>query len=203
MLRMQKRGQNVLARYSAKDSSLARFGEMCCSIPMNIPRPDRSPIYFQAYIDLVEGDAVLPQLESQLATTLALAENLSEERASSAYAPGKWSIKDVLGHIADTERVFAFRLLWFARGGASPLPGFEQDEFAEHGKHTDRPLADAIADLHAVRNASISLIKSCDTLDWQRPIEVSGNPMTPATIPWLLVGHERHHQNVLRDLYGL
>ncbi|MDF1837032.1 MAG: DinB family protein [Planctomycetota bacterium] len=170
---------------------------------MNIPRPDRSPIFFQAYIDLVEGDDVLSQLAGQLSDTIDLVKDLSEERASSSYAPGKWTIKDVLGHVADTERVFSYRLLWFARGGENTLGGFDQDEFATHGRHTERPLGEVIDDMQAVRNSTVSLIKGCGAIDWHRPVEVSGNPMTPATIPWLVTGHERHHQGILRELYGL
>lgn len=155
----------------------------------------------------MQGADPLEALLTQQKSTQTLLNQCPEDQAAVRYDPDKWSAKQVVGHMADTERVFQFRLLWLARGSTTPLPGFDQDPFVETAGFDARTMGDLAYEFFAVRSSSLTLIQGLiqgrPDLDWSRPVTISGNPMTLATIPWLLAGHETHHMKVLADRYAI
>jgi hypothetical protein len=141
-------------------------------------------------------------LERQLGETLALLRGFAEERAGAGYEPGKWSVKEVVGHMIDGERVFAYRALCFARGDRTPLPGFEQDDYVAGGNFNARTLADLIDELEAVRRATLSLLRGLDADAWRRAGTASDNEVSVRALAHIIAGHELHHVRVLREKYS-
>lgn len=166
-------------------------------------RPDRTeaaPYYF-AYIDQVEGDDPVPAIESQLDECLALFRKISEEKSLERYAPDKWSIRQVLNHVTDTERSFAFRALWFARGFQTPLPGYDQN-IAAAGAEADRiAWAAHVEEFRRVRLATISLFENLPEEAWLRRGIASDNPFTVRALAFLVAGHVTHHLKIVRERY--
>jgi hypothetical protein len=166
-------------------------------------RPDRTeaaPYYF-TYIDRVEGDDPVDAIERQLDECITLFEEISEEKSLERYAPGKWSIRQVLNHATDTERAFAFRALWFARGFQTPLPGYDQN-IAASGAEADRvPWAAHVEEFQRVRLATISLFKNLPEEAWLRRGIASDNPFTVRAIAFLVAGHVTHHLTIVRERY--
>jgi uncharacterized damage-inducible protein DinB len=175
------------------------------SEPMRIERPaaDEFAPYYQRYIDKVAGSDVLPALAGQIETTASLLSGLSEPRALHRYAPGKWSVKEVVVHMADSERVFAYRALRFGRNDVTPLPGFEENDWAPESRADARPMAAILAELTAVRAASLALFRSLDATALIRRGVANGQPMSARAAAWVIAGHEIHHIGVLREKYGL
>lgn len=172
-------------------------------MPTPIPRPqpgDHDP-YYDRYVSLVPEGDVLALLRDQLEETRSLLVGLTDEQAAHRYAPGKWSVKEVAGHVTDTERVFAYRALRAARGDATPLPGFEQDDFVAHGGFDGRSLGSLFEELAAVRSASLALFQSFDAEALARRGTASGAGFAVRAIPFILAGHERHHLRILRERY--
>jgi uncharacterized damage-inducible protein DinB len=167
------------------------------------PLPDETAPYYHRYLELVPDGDIAATLERQGRRTQQILAGLGEAKAAHRYASDKWSVKDVLGHVSDAERVFAFRALWFARGDAGPLPSMDQDFFARHAGFAARPLAAIAAELAAVRAASLTLFSSLDEAAQARKGVASGCTFTVRAIPWLVAGHELHHLAVLRERYGL
>ena len=166
-------------------------------------RPDASefPPFYGRYIDLVPDGRLADVLRAQ---PDAYARLLAGADPGAAYAPGKWSVGQVLAHVVDTERVFAFRMLWFARGAALPgsdLPGFDQDAWADVA-----PVASVeagLADFRAVRAATVALAESLDGAAWTRSGVANGNAMTARAAVYVIAGHPLAHAAVLRERYGL
>ncbi|HEY2093567.1 MAG TPA: DinB family protein [Thermoanaerobaculia bacterium] len=167
------------------------------------PGPDEYAEYYGRYIDQVPDGDVATLLESQGNATQKLLSAIGEEKAGYRYEPDKWSIKQVIGHITDAERVFAYRLLAFARGEKQPLPGFDQDEYMETANFDARSLAELSKELASTRRATLSLIRSLDDEAWTRRGVASDNPISARALAWITAGHERHHLNVLRERYGV
>lgn len=165
------------------------------------PAAGTFPEYYGRYVARVPDGDVAALLATQLDDTVALLSGLSEEEALRRYAPGKWSIKEVIGHVSDTERVFAYRLLRFARGDATPLPGFDENAYAPAGRFDDRPLADLLAELRSVRAATVSLVRGLPAAALDREGEASGAMFRAAALPWIIAGHELHHRAILRERY--
>lgn len=170
---------------------------------MTIPRPspDEYAPYYGAYVDLLPDVDVLQLLAEQKEETLALLRGLADEDAGFAYAPGKWSIKEVIGHIIDTERVFAYRGLCFARGDNTPLPGFEQDDYVLGGDFNARSRDNLAAEFVHLRMSNIYLFSTWSAAVQARRGVANNKSVTARAIPWILAGHERHHLNVLRERY--
>ncbi len=169
-----------------------------------IPKPsaeEAAPYYF-TYISLTGADAITT-LEGQAASTQRLIAATSEERGAHRYAEGKWSVKEVLGHICDTERVFAYRALRFARADEAALPGFDENRYVPMAGSNARTLADLAAELAAVRAASLALFRSFDEVALLRIGTASGNPMSVRAAAHVIAGHEAHHVAILRERYGL
>jgi hypothetical protein len=167
------------------------------------PAPDEHAAYYGTYIGQVPDGDILELLATQVDETVALLSAVAPERETYRYAPGKWSIREVVGHIIDTERVFALRALWFARRAEGAQPSMDQDRWAEVSNAGDRPLADLIAELRAVRDASLALFASFDDEIGLRQGVASGNAFTVRAIAWIIAGHERHHRTILRREYGV
>lgn len=168
-----------------------------------IPRPTESEAapYQLAYISEVKGDDPRAILETQLEEALAWFAGISEEASLKRCEPGKWSIREVLNHITDTERIFTSRLLWFARGLPSPLPGFDQD-IAVAGAHADSISWNAhVEEFRAVRLATISLYRNIPPEGWTRSGTASSIPITANAMAYLIPGHAEHHLAILRERY--
>jgi uncharacterized damage-inducible protein DinB len=168
-----------------------------------IGRPDETEYapYYGKYIGRVPEGDILAQLASQLAETLALLRGLTPGQAGHRYAPGKWSIKQVVGHMIDTERIFAYRALRFARNDQTPLPGFEQDDYMAAARFDERALGDLTDELALVRRSSLALFRPLDESAWQRRGVASGVTMSVRALAWAMAGHEIHHREILVTKY--
>lgn len=161
---------------------------------------DAAPYYF-TYIDQVEGDDCLATMTAQLDDAVAFFQGISEETSLHRYAPEKWSIRQTLSHINDSERVFTLRALWFARGFDTPLPSFDQN-VAVAGAEADRlPWATHVAEFRHVREASIDFFRNLQPEAWTRRGIASGNPFTVLSLSFMVPGHTTHHMRVLRERY--
>jgi uncharacterized damage-inducible protein DinB len=165
------------------------------------PEADEYAEYYGRYIGRVPDAPILQTLESQIAATAELLRAVPEQRGGHRYAPGKWSVKEVLGHVTDVERIFAARALHFARGEAQPLPGMDQDADVAAAGFGRRPLAAILDELEAVRRASLALFAGFDADTWMRRGVASGYAFSVRAMPWILAGHELHHRQVLLDRY--
>jgi len=159
--------------------------------------------YFLGYSNKVPDGDVLGTLERELEVTSHMLAGIDEERAGFRYAPEKWSVREVVGHLVDTERVFAFRALWFARADAQALPGFEEDDFNAAASFDQRTLDDIASELRTVRAATLSLFRGMSTEELERVGTANDSTFVTRSVPWILAGHELHHRAVLRDRYGL
>jgi hypothetical protein len=157
--------------------------------------------YFAKYVMQVPDGDFLETLETQMREMRTLLEPLTEKQASFSYAPGKWSIKQIVGHINDTERIFSYRLLSIARGEETPLPGFEQDDYVKTANSASRTLFSLLEEFTAVRRATISLIRSLDDSAWLRRGTASGKPVTALAQAFVILGHALDHQSSLARHY--
>jgi hypothetical protein len=166
-------------------------------------RPDKSeyPDYCEGYVSKVPAGDIVTVLGDQLDDSLALFRSIPETRGSYRYAEGKWSVKEVIGHITDGERILAYRALRFARGDTTPLAGYEQDDYVLGGGFERRSLKDLIDEFETVRRATISLFSSFDGEAWSRRGVANKNEMSVRGIAYVLAGHERHHVEILRAKY--
>ena len=170
---------------------------------MLIERPGSNEYapFFAAYIALVPDGDVLSLLSAQVEETAALLAGLTETQARYRYAPGKWSVKDVVGHVADAERVFAYRALRFARNDKTPLSGFDENVFAAAANFDARPLAGIIEELRLVRRATMSLYRSFTPEMIARRGVSNEKELTVRALIYITAGHERHHVRMLQKKY--
>jgi hypothetical protein len=174
---------------------------MSATSPAARPSAEEYAPYYEKYVSLVPAGDVVETLERQGAETLALLRGLSEEQAASRYEPGKWSVKEVVGHIIDGERIFAYRALRFARGDRTPLPGFEQDDYVSGGDFDARTLSDLTDEFGHVRRATLALLRPLGEAEWRRTGTASDNEVSVRALAHIIAGHELHHLNVLRARY--
>jgi hypothetical protein len=171
------------------------------STPIARPALSEHSPYYSRYIDLVPEGDVLDLMGEQLNDTLELLDGLDETRASHRYAPDKWSIKEVVQHVIDTERVFSYRALRFSRNDSTPLPGFDENSFAANAGAHERPLEDLARELRLVRLATIALYDSL-TPDATARIGIANEtPCSVRALAYITAGHERHHVRILRERY--
>jgi hypothetical protein len=170
---------------------------------MTSQAPDRSEAadYYFRYIDLVPDGDVRDLLERQAGEMLDLLGSISDDRSLFRYAADKWSMRQVVSHVIDTERVFVFRAFWFARGFDSPLPSFDQDRAVAAAAPDDRRWRDLIADFRATRADSIRFFRALALDAWARRGVASDKPFTVRALAYLSVGHATHHLQILRDRY--
>ncbi|HEX8179279.1 MAG TPA: DinB family protein [Pyrinomonadaceae bacterium] len=168
-----------------------------------INRPDSGEYqpYYEKYVSLVPAGDVCETLDRQVADTLRLLRGLDETQGNHAYEPGKWSIKSVIGHVSDTERIFAYRALRFARGDATPLPGYDQDEFGRFANFDARTLADLADEFQSVRAATSTLLRSLDAAAWQRRGTANNAEVSVRALAHIIAGHELHHVQIIRERY--
>jgi hypothetical protein len=166
------------------------------------PEAQEAAPYYSVYIDQAPGDDPQALIESQLDECLSIFAGISEERSTYRYAPGKWSIRQLLNHITDTERAFAFRALWFARGFDAPLPGYDQD-IAAAGATADRvSWAEHVDEFRAVRLSTISLFRNLPPEAWMRSGIASEKLFTVRALAFIIAGHVAHHLRILSERYS-
>lgn len=166
------------------------------------PEPGTYPPYFDHYFHLVAPDVDPLDLLGRQPTALhQLLADITEEQAALRYAPGKWSIRQVVLHLADTERIFAYRALRFARADAQELPGFDEKHYAAQSAADDRPLASLLAEYAAVRQATLALFRSFTPAQLSRSGSANGRPVAVRALLYMIAGHEAHHAGVLAERY--
>lgn len=168
-----------------------------------IPRPQESEFapHAKAYVEHVPAGDVIDVLAEQVRETVALVRLLGEGGSLRRYAPGKWTVRETVGHISDTERILSYRILRIGRGDATPLPGFEQDDYVAQAASNGRSLEDLLQELQAVRQSTLALVRSIPMQAWDRVGTASGFPVTARGLLFTLAGHELHHFQILRDRY--
>ena len=172
---------------------------------MRIGRPaagEYAP-YFERYVSRVPEDDVVPVLERQRAELRTAFSGVSEAKGGYRYAPGKWTVRELLGHVIDTERIFGYRALCIARGETAPLPGFEQDPYVANAGHDRWTLAELLEDFDAARRGDLALLSHLDEAAVRRVGTSSGHPTSVRAIAYILAGHVRHHLAVLAEKYGV
>jgi len=168
---------------------------------IGVPERSEAGEYYFNYIGRIKSPDVLKVLEDQIEETTKSLQGISEEKSLHRYAPDKWSIRQMWGHVNDTERVFLFRGLWFARRLESALPGFDQD-VAVRGAESDAvPWARHIEEFRHIRRASLAFFRNLPAESWQRRGTASGNPFTVRAIAYIIAGHVDHHLAALREKY--
>lgn len=168
------------------------------------PAADEYGGRFADYISRIPpGTDVLDLLARQREETLALFDTVPEARGAHRYAPGKWSVKQVLVHLSDTERIMAYRALRIGRGDPTPLPGFDEEAYAPVSGADAQPLAALVAEWGEVRQATVSLFRHLPPEAWGRRGIASEVPLSVRALAWIIAGHVRHHLGVLAERYGL
>ncbi|RNB87419.1 DinB family protein [Brevibacillus fluminis] len=165
------------------------------------PAAEDHSAYYGQYIGLVPDGEISEILVDQHEEMTRFLSELTEEQASHRYEEGKWSIKEVIGHIADTERVMCYRLLRIARGDQTALPGFDQDLFMEGISFDAYSVADLLEDYSAVRRATLTLLRGLPAEAWDRKGVVSDNNTTANALAYVIAGHELHHMNIIKERY--
>jgi hypothetical protein len=165
------------------------------------PAADECSSYYFTYINLVPDGDIVQTLQSQHAAIHALLRNTSNADAGVQPAPNEWSIKQVVAHLSDAERLFAFRALWFARGEHAALPGMEPNPWVELSNSNARALSDLLAEFDHVRAASIASFANLDAAAWARRGIASDNLVSVRALAWIIAGHELHHNRSLREQY--
>jgi uncharacterized damage-inducible protein DinB len=170
---------------------------------MTRPQTNEAASYYFNYIDLITGDEIVPSIKLQLGETLEFLQGISEEQSLQTYAPGKWTIREVLNHVNDGERLFLGRAFWFARGFQDPLPSFEQDLAVQAAQANQTPWAELVEEFRTTRLATISFFNNLPEEAWSRTGIASDNPFTVRSLAYIIAGHVAHHTHVLREKYGI
>src|SRR5262252_3045451 len=188
-----------------RDCGLPDGSIMQCMIPKRAPvrrpQPDEYASFYEKYVSLIQSDDIVGTLEAQRVQMVQLLGARSEREGNFRYAPDKWSVKEVIGHLSDAERIFSYRALRIARGDQTPLPGFEQDSYISTGGFGARTLADVAAEFAAVRAATMALVESLPDEAWKRLGTASENPITVRALAYIIAGHEMHHRKILDEKY--
>ena len=166
-----------------------------------LPQPHEAAPYYFKYIDRVRSDDVLGVLETQLDETLAFLRGISEEKSLHRYAPEKWSIRQVLNHVSDTERVFLFRAFWFARGFDTPLPSFDEKVSAGAARADEVSWARHLEELRGARLATLTFFRNLPAAAWIRSGTASDNLFTVRALAYIAAGHAAHHVALLEERY--
>jgi hypothetical protein len=157
--------------------------------------------YYERYIDLVGSGDILSTLSRQMAETQALLRSLPASVATYRYAPGKWSVNEVIGHLIDSERIFTSRALRFARNDPTALPGFEQDDYVSNSSFDSYPLSELASELKSVRESTVFLFKHLQENAWMRRGIANGAEVSVRALAYIIAGHELHHREILRARY--
>jgi hypothetical protein len=165
------------------------------------PDPTEAAPYYFTYIDQVPEGEIVDRLHAQLDETLSLLAGISEEKSLYRYAPEKWSIRQVINHINDTERALVFRALWFARGFDSPLPSYDQNIAAAGARADEFPWAGHVDEFRAIRLSTLAFFRSLPADAWMRKGIASDNPFTVRALAYIIAGHVAHHCAILEQRY--
>jgi hypothetical protein len=165
------------------------------------PEANEAAPYYSTYIDLISGDNIVNVLANQLEETIPFLSEISEEQSLYCYAPDKWSIRQLLSHVNDTERVFVFRAIWFARGFQDPLPSFDQNICVAAAEANEVSWASHIEEFRVVRLATLAFFRNLPADAWLKSGIASGNPFTVRALAYIIAGHIAHHNAVLRERY--
>jgi len=158
--------------------------------------------YYDRYISLLGDDDIIEVLEKQVKTTENFLKTFTEKQGNYSYADGKWTMKEVLGHVIDTERIMAFRALAFARNEKQSLPGFEQDDYVAESNFNKRTVVDMINEFRTLRESNINLFKSFNSEMLSRSGTASGSEVTVLALIYIIAGHEKHHMKILKEKYA-
>lgn len=172
---------------------------------VTIARPEIGEFasYFEGYVSLVPETDIISALRAQTGELTDLVRQIPEERGGFRYAPDKWTIREVLGHLADTERVMSYRATCLARGERNELPGFDENEYVRTANFDQWTLADLAAQFESLRKANVAVLEHLDRDAWNRRGIVNSNSITVSAIAWVMAGHVRHHLKVLKERYGV
>ena len=165
------------------------------------PSADEYASYYETYVSLVPDADLVGTLERQGAETLALLRGLTEEQGAHRYEPGKWSVKQLVGHVNDGERLFSYRALAFSRGDRQPLPGMEQEQWMAGVDFDSRTLASLADEFEAVRRSTLLLLRHLSPEAWARRGTASDSEVTVRALAYIIAGHEAHHVRILRERY--
>jgi hypothetical protein len=165
------------------------------------PAPNEAAPYYFGYINRVSGDDILRTLQSQLDETLPFLRGITEEKSLYRYAPENWSIRQMWGHVNDTERVFLMRALWFARKFETALPSFDQEIAVANANSDEVPWARHVEEFREIRLATISFFRNLPEEAWTRTGTASGNPFSVRACAFIVAGHVTHHTRVLHEKY--
>jgi len=168
-----------------------------------ISKPDTSEHdpYYSRYIDLINGNDILKTLSVQIDGSLALLRSIPSSKSLHRYAPDKWSVNQVVGHIIDSERVFAYRALTFARNDKTSLPGFEQDDWIRGSSFDSFALAELISEFEGVRRANIYFFQHLSVDEWMRKGKANKADISVRALAYIIAGHELHHIQILKTKY--
>ena len=161
---------------------------------------ETAPVYYR-YIDLIPEEDVVSALEKQLNEMYPFLNSISDEKSLQSYAPGKWTIRQVMNHVNDGERIFLYRALWFARGFTDPLPSFDQDIGVVGGEGNSVSWSNLMEEFRSIRIATISFFKNLTEDAWSRTGTASDNPFTVRSLAYIIAGHAAHHQGVIQERY--
>src|SRR3989440_6098543 len=159
--------------------------------------------YYQGYVAQVTEDEILPALRSQIDALDLLLERVTPEHETFRYAEGKWSIRQIVGHLIDGERVFGYRALCIARGESQNLPGFDQNQYMPNAPYASIRLEDLLSEFRLVRLSNIAMLRNLDEQAWTRMGTANGAPVSVSALAYIMVGHVRHHMGVLGEKYQI
>jgi uncharacterized damage-inducible protein DinB len=165
------------------------------------PAPTEHAPEFSNYVALVAEGDIIQTLEQQIENSLSLLRTIPSDKANFRYAPDKWSVKQLLGHLIDSERIFSYRALSFARNDQAPLPGYEQNDYVREADFDSRNLADMVEEYATVRRATIQLFRPLNEKEWLRHGKANENDVSVRALAYIIAGHELHHMDVLRTRY--
>ena len=168
---------------------------------MNRPVESEYAPYYQSYIDQVSENDILPVMRAQMDELDVLLGKVEPQQETYRYAEGKWSIREIVGHLIDGERVFGYRVFCIARGEQQNLPGFDQDEYMLTAPYDRIELEDLLSELRLIRLGNIAMLRTLDEESWSRSGVANGNAVSVRALVFIMAGHVRHHMNVLRERY--
>jgi len=168
---------------------------------MNRPNETEYAPYYQGYVDQVSENDILHVLRGELDELDVLLSRVASHKETFAYADGKWTIREIIGHLIDGERVFGYRALCIARGEKQNLPGFDQNDYMLTAPYSHIELEDLLSELRLVRLSNIAMFRSLDEEAWNRVGTANGNEISLRALAFIMAGHVRHHMNVLKERY--
>ena len=173
------------------------------TVAINIgrPEPDEYDPYYERYISLVGAGDIATTLQKQAQDTQALLSRVTAQQADHRYAPDKWSVKEVVGHVNDTERIMSYRALRIGRGDRAPIEGFEQDDYVTGGRFDRRTMGDLLAEFNAIRNATVELVRHLSAEAGERRGTANQKQISARAVVYVIAGHELHHRRILQEKY--